>query len=129
MAIVPALVVLALASSGPPPAPGEPDPADERLLQMLVLSQVVLGFQLPFAIIPLVQLTSDRRRMGAFASGRRLQALSWASAFVVVAMGAATIWLRTRLQVTLRSPSVNVAELTTCALAPCGSVRASLTAA
>ena len=34
----------------------------------LVLSQVVLSMQLPFAVIPLVLFTSDRRRMGEFAS-------------------------------------------------------------
>ena len=50
------------------------DPIDKRLLQLLILSQVLLSFQLPFAIIPLVQLTSDQRKMGSFASGPLLSA-------------------------------------------------------
>ncbi len=36
---------------------------------LLVLSQVILSMQLSFAVIPLVQFTSDRRKMGAFANG------------------------------------------------------------
>jgi manganese transport protein len=83
VAIVPALLVLTLATGGPD--------ADERLLKLLVLSQVILGFQLPFAIIPLVQMTADPRRMGAFASGRLLQLVSWACAGAVAGLcGVAT---------------------------------------
>ncbi len=36
--------------------------------QLLVLSQVVLSFQLSFAVVPLVMFTSDRRKMGNFAN-------------------------------------------------------------
>lgn len=32
--------------------------------RLLILSQVVLGLQLPFAVIPLVLITADRRKMG-----------------------------------------------------------------
>ena len=35
--------------------------------ELLVLSQVILSLQLPFAVIPLVQFVWDRRRMGGFA--------------------------------------------------------------
>src|SRR5262249_25784405 len=52
----------------------------------LVLSQVVLSFQLPFAIIPLIQMTSDRKHMGEFANRAWLQAGAWASAVLVVAL-------------------------------------------
>ncbi|MFO0926530.1 MAG: Nramp family divalent metal transporter [Gemmataceae bacterium] len=67
------------------------DPIDKRLLQLLVLSQVTLSFQLPFAIIPLVQLTGDRRRMGTFASGPVVQALAWAAAVIVVGLNVVLI--------------------------------------
>jgi manganese transport protein len=77
-AIVPALFVLSLAAGG-----GE-ESADKRLFDLLVLSQVVLSFQLPFAIIPLIQMTSDRRTMGEFANRAWLQAAAWASAVLVV---------------------------------------------
>ncbi len=36
--------------------------------RLLVLSQVVLSMQLPFAVIPLVMFTSDKAKMGEFAN-------------------------------------------------------------
>jgi manganese transport protein len=69
-------------------------PVDKRLLQLLVLSQAVLSFQLPFAIIPLVQFTSDRRRMGAFANGIWLKALAWLCATVVLALNVVLIGMQ-----------------------------------
>ncbi|WP_295521905.1 Nramp family divalent metal transporter [uncultured Pseudacidovorax sp.] len=58
--------------------------------KMLVLSQVVLSFQLPFAIWPLVRFTSDKRLMGEFASGPLMKAAAW-GLFAVI--GAANVWL------------------------------------
>jgi manganese transport protein len=91
-ALLPAVVVLGLTewNSGSA-APGAADPSDQRLLQMLVLSQVTLSFQLPFAIIPLVQLTSDRRRMGTFVNTPLVQALAWVSAAIVVGLNVVLI--------------------------------------
>lgn len=89
-AIVPALLMLSLASApltGETPVPPDAEAVvDERLLQLLVLSQAVLSFQLPFAIIPLVQFTSDRRRMGAFANPSWLKALAWLCVAIVVGL-------------------------------------------
>jgi manganese transport protein len=53
---------------------------------LLILSQVVLSMQLPFAVIPLVMFTNDRRMMGAFASPRWLSSLAWATAAVIVVL-------------------------------------------
>jgi manganese transport protein len=50
---------------------------------LLVASQVVLSFQLPFAIWPLLRLTSDRRVMGSFATGAGLELAAW-GLFVVI---------------------------------------------
>jgi manganese transport protein len=72
------------------------EPVDKRLLQLLVLSQAILSLQLPFAVLPLVQLTSDRRRMGPFASGPVLKSLAWACTAAVVALNAVLIVLQTR---------------------------------
>src|SRR6201747_503309 len=44
---------------------------------LLVLSQVVLSMQLPFAVIPLVHFVSDRRKMGSLAISRGLSILAW----------------------------------------------------
>ncbi len=88
-AIVPALLVLSLASANE----GDAKAVDERLFQLLVLSQAILSFQLPFAIIPLVQFTSDRRRMGVFANPRWLKGLAWLCAIVVVGLNGVLIWM------------------------------------
>ncbi len=90
-AIVPALVVLLLTTGS-----GEASLVDERFLKLLVLSQVTLSFQLPFAIIPLVQMTGDRRRMGAFASRPLVQGLAWTCAAIVVALNVVLIVLQMR---------------------------------
>ncbi len=41
---------------------------DKATLGLLMLSQVILSMQLPFAVIPLIHFTSDRARMGSFAN-------------------------------------------------------------
>jgi manganese transport protein len=58
--------------------------------RMLVMSQVVLSLQLPFAIYPLLRLTSRRDLMGAFVNAWWTSALSWCL-FVVIS--AANAWL------------------------------------
>ncbi|MGF6527515.1 Nramp family divalent metal transporter [Variovorax sp. PvP013] len=63
---------------------------DDAIGRMLVLSQVVLSFQLPFAIWPLVRLSSDRALMGEFANGRAMKVAAWAL-FGVIAV--ANVWL------------------------------------
>jgi manganese transport protein len=55
-----------------------------------VLSQVVLSFQLPFAIYPLIRLTSDRKLMGEFSNGLLTKLCAW-SIFAVISV--ANIWL------------------------------------
>ena len=52
--------------------------------QLLVFSQVILSMQLPFAVIPLVQFVSDRRRMGSFAISRPVAVLAWVVAGIIV---------------------------------------------
>jgi manganese transport protein len=54
--------------------------------QLLVLSQVVLSMQLPFAVIPLVRFVSDRRRMGDLAISRSTAAIAWTVAGVIVVL-------------------------------------------
>jgi manganese transport protein len=90
LAIIPALLVIGLTTGGP--GEGEEGALDRHLLELLVLSQAVLSFQLPFAVIPLIQLTSDRRRMGEFTSRPWLQMLAWFSALVIVALNAVLIY-------------------------------------
>jgi manganese transport protein len=58
----------------------------EGTAKLLVFSQVVLSLQLPFAVIPLIQLTSDKARMGPFANTAGQAALYWAIAALLVAL-------------------------------------------
>jgi manganese transport protein len=57
---------------------------------LLILSQVVLSLQLPFAVFPLVSFTSDRRKMGEFVAPRWQQALAWLVAVIIAALN---VWL------------------------------------
>ena len=58
----------------------------EGTAKLLVFSQVVLSLQLPFAIIPLIRLTSDRARMGPFANTPRQAVLYWVLAILLMAL-------------------------------------------
>jgi manganese transport protein len=58
--------------------------------ELLVLSQVILSLQLPFAVIPLVMFTSDRRLMGEFVNPPWLKVLAEAVATVIVGLN---VWL------------------------------------
>ena len=63
---------------------------EDGVLQLLVMSQVVLSLQLPFAIIPLIRFTSASRIMGDFVSPRWLRRLAWSAALLIVSLNA---WL------------------------------------
>jgi manganese transport protein len=54
--------------------------------RLLILSQVVLSMQLPFAIVPLVQFTSDRTKMGDLVSPLWLKLCAWLLAAVVIVL-------------------------------------------
>ena len=59
----------------------------------LVLSQVLLSVGIPFALVPLAALTSNRAVMGRFANSRRLVVLAWTIVAAVVALNLALIVL------------------------------------
>ena len=59
---------------------------ESGVAKLLVFSQVVLSLQLSFAVIPLVQFTSDRRKMGAFVSPLWVKFLAWLVAAIIVAL-------------------------------------------
>jgi manganese transport protein len=54
--------------------------------KLLVLSQVILSLQLPFAVVPLVKFTSDRMKMGAFANPAWLKTVAWAISTLIIAL-------------------------------------------
>jgi manganese transport protein len=54
--------------------------------KLLILSQVILSLQLPFAIVPLVMFTADRRKMGALVAPRWMTALAAITAAVIIVL-------------------------------------------
>jgi len=50
---------------------------DHGSYDLLILSQVILSIQLPFAVIPLIRFTSDRQLMGAFVNNAWVKVLAW----------------------------------------------------
>ena len=73
VAVVPAGLTIYLAGEG-------------STLGLLLLSQAILSLQLPFAIVPLIQFTNDRTRMGTFANRRWVRVLAWLTASVVIVL-------------------------------------------
>jgi manganese transport protein len=59
---------------------------EQGTARLLVLSQVVLSMQLPFAVIPLVGFVSDKAKMGAHVIPGWLKILSWIIAAIIVAL-------------------------------------------
>ena len=79
LAVVPAAIVVALyGSSG--------------ATRLLLVSQVVLSLQLPFAVVPLVRFTGDRRLMGSFTNCGWLNAAAWTAAALVIGLNGLLLW-------------------------------------
>ena len=59
----------------------------------LVLSQVVLSFGIPFALIPLVALTAQRRTLGAWTNRAWTTAAGIVASVLLIALNGALLWL------------------------------------
>ncbi|MBX9683120.1 MAG: Nramp family divalent metal transporter [Hyphomicrobium sp.] len=59
---------------------------DSQTAKLLILTQVVLSLQLPFAIVPLVQFTASRAKMGALVAPRWLTGVAAVIAAIIVAL-------------------------------------------
>ena len=79
LAIVPAVATIVIAG-------------DQASYKLLILSQVVLSLQLPFAVIPLIHFTSDKARMGAFANRTWVRVLAWLTALIIVGLNIRLVW-------------------------------------
>src|ERR1700719_1324364 len=80
MAIIPAALVIGVAG-------------ESKVTALLVFSQVVLSFQLPFAVIPLIQLTSSRSKMGELVNSRTTTVIAWVVAAAILFFNAELVWL------------------------------------
>ncbi len=63
---------------------------DGGTFKLLILSQVILSMQLPFAVIPLIRFTNDSQRMGEFANRAWVRILAWCAAAIIVGLN---LWL------------------------------------
>src|SRR3984885_8409473 len=77
LAILPAVAVIQIAGEG-------------GVGQLIILSQVVLSMNLPFAIIPLIHFTNNPARMGVFVNKPWVKVSAWGCAIAIVAANA---WL------------------------------------
>jgi manganese transport protein len=73
LAIIPAVIVIAING-------------EHGTMSLLVLSQVILSLQLPFAVVPLVKFTSSKARMRAFVSPTWMAACAWLVAAVIIGL-------------------------------------------
>jgi manganese transport protein len=80
IAIIPAALVIGFAG-------------ENKVTSLLILSQVILSFQLPFAVIPLIQFTNSRARMGEFANSRLTAVVAWIVAATILFFNAELLWL------------------------------------
>jgi manganese transport protein len=79
IAIIPALITVALYG-------------ERGTGQLLILSQVVLSLQLPFAVFPLVMFTGDRRKMGDLVAPMWMRLLAWPVALLIASLNAYLLW-------------------------------------
>ena len=79
IAIVPAVVVIGTRG-------------EEGSYGLLILSQVILSLQLPFAVIPLIQMTSEKGRMGEFTNKTWVKILAWITAVIIVGLNAKLVF-------------------------------------
>jgi manganese transport protein len=80
LAITPAVLVIGFAG-------------ESKVTSLIILSQVVLSFQLPFAIIPLIQFTSDKKKMGEFANSRFTAIIAWVVAVAIIGFNFELLYL------------------------------------
>jgi manganese transport protein len=80
IAIIPAALVIGIAG-------------ENKVTSLLILSQVILSFQLPFAVIPLIQFTSSRRKMGEFVNSRLTVVIAWIVAAAILFFNGELLWL------------------------------------
>ena len=73
LAILPAVLIIGLRG-------------ESSVTDLLILSQVVLALQLPFAMFPLLQFTSSGKRMGFWKNGWFLTIAGWSSAILITAI-------------------------------------------
>lgn len=65
---------------------------DSGTAQLLILSQVVLSLQLPFAVVPLMMFVGDRKKMGDFVIPAWMKIIGWVMAAVILLLNGKLLW-------------------------------------
>lgn len=73
VAIVPAVIVASIYG-------------EQGIGQLLILSQVILSLQLSFAVVPLVQFTSEKVKMGRFVNSTKLKIAAWSISAIIISL-------------------------------------------
>ncbi len=79
LALAPAVIVIMISG-------------DQGTYKLLILSQVILSLQLPFAVVPLVKFTSSKRKMGPFASHWFWAGVAWLVAGIIIFLNAQLVF-------------------------------------
>jgi manganese transport protein len=79
IALVPAVVVISISG-------------DQGTYKLLILSQVILSLQLPFAIVPLVHFTGDKLKMGSFVNRWWVRVLAWITSGAIIALNGKLVY-------------------------------------
>jgi len=79
IALLPAVIVISISG-------------DQGTYKLLILSQVILSLQLPFAIVPLVHFTGDKLKMGSFASKLWVKILAWITSIIIIALNGKLVY-------------------------------------
>jgi manganese transport protein len=103
IALLPAVIVIAISG-------------DKGTYKLLILSQVILSLQLPFAIVPLVHFTSDKLKMGSFASRWWVKILAWITSIIIIVLNGKLVYDQIMEWVAGGAPVI-VSVLTICAAA------------
>ena len=79
VALLPAVVVISISG-------------DQGTYKLLILSQVILSLQLPFAVVPLVHFTSDKLKMGSFANRSWVKVLAWITSAIIIVLNGKLVY-------------------------------------
>jgi manganese transport protein len=79
LAIIPALAVVLMTGG-------------KKTVDLLVISQVVLSMQLPFAIFPLMMVTSSKTKMGRFVNPMWVKVVGWTICAVISGLNIYLLW-------------------------------------
>jgi manganese transport protein len=90
---------------------------DKGTYKLLILSQVILSLQLPFAIVPLVHFTSDKLKMGSFASKLWVKGLAWITSAIIIVLNGKLVYDQLAEWIKGNAPMILIILIIGCAAA------------